>query len=225
MRMSAFPQTQGFLGQGCGFVDLDADGDPDVVLLGASDGTVGIFENTGAGVFVDRSSTSGIPLLTEQEGFAAADFNADGLPDLYITQHSTSCDPCNVPNLLLENNGGFTFTDVALQAGVADNGPGTGVAWGDYNLDGWPDLYVCNYSGFPPYDANRLFRNKGDGSFAPAPLVGVNSLGDTFQVAKSVSRIDNFKQRLRFRSEAGRDLDFRLRVAEPPQSVDILNLF
>src|SRR5262245_56033494 len=70
--MQSYPQPMGYVGQGCGFVDLDSDGDPDVVLIGRADGRVGIFENTGGGNFLDRSVGSGIPTLTQQEGFAAA---------------------------------------------------------------------------------------------------------------------------------------------------------
>ena len=69
--MGPYPQVQGYVGQGCGFVDIDDDGDPDVVIIGRSDGKVGIFENIGGGAFVDHTLTSGIPIMQEQEGFAA----------------------------------------------------------------------------------------------------------------------------------------------------------
>ena len=49
-----WPQTQGFVGHGVGFADLDSDGDPDVIVMGAIHGKVGIFENIGGGVFVGR---------------------------------------------------------------------------------------------------------------------------------------------------------------------------
>ncbi len=62
----------GYLGFGCGFADLDGDGDADVVILGAADGHVGIFENDGTGFFIDRSATSGIPNLPEASALAAS---------------------------------------------------------------------------------------------------------------------------------------------------------
>ncbi len=173
--MAPFPQNQGYLGQGSGFVDLDSDGDPDVVLIGALNGRIGIFENIGGGTFVDRSLTSGIPLMLEQEGFAAADYDADGLMDLYFTQHQE-------PNVLMRNLGGFSFDDVTLAAGVADDGPGTGASWGDFDNDGWLDLYVCNYSSFEPFTLNLLYHNNANGTFDDvAPAQGVDSDGLSFQ--------------------------------------------
>jgi len=159
--MMAYPQTQGYLGQGAGFVDLDADGDPDVVIIGRTDGRVGIFENIGGGYFVDHTLTSGIPALEQQEGFASADYDADGLPDLYVTQAN------NRFNYMLLNLGSFTFSDVSTSTGTG-NGlqNSTGPSWSDYNDDGWPDLYVSNYG-----QANALYRNNGNGTFSNLALV------------------------------------------------------
>jgi hypothetical protein len=172
---AAYPQFQGYVGQGCGFVDLDSDGDPDIVIIGRSDGRIGIFENTGGGMFVDRSLTSLIPLMTEQEGFAAADYNADGLIDLYITQSN------NTANYLMRNNGGFTFTNATNAAGVG-NGlqVHTGASWGDYNNDGWPDLHVCNYG-----QAKALYKNNGNGTFTSQ----ASSLGLTASTALSFQTV------------------------------------
>lgn len=154
LTMSAYPQTQGYLGFGVGFVDLDVDGDPDVVVIGRTDGRLGIFENVG-GTFIDHTLTSGIPARVQQSGFAAADYDGDGLPDLYVTQ------AINQPNLLLRNLGSFTFSDEtlgSLAGGGASNS--TGPSWGDYNGDGWPDIYLSNYG-----NLNSLFRNNSGGTF------------------------------------------------------------
>lgn len=163
--MQEYPQADGLQGFGCGFVDLDADGDPDVVLLGSDFGAgttrVGLFENDGTGHFTNRSATSGIPLLADASGFAAADYDGDGLPDLYLTQ-------MGLPNVLARNDGGFQFTDVSAAAHVDDAGAGTGACFGDFDGDTRLDLYVCNYNGAVPgteFINNKLYRNEGDGSF------------------------------------------------------------
>jgi len=142
-------------GGGTGFVDLDDDGDADIVAVGALDGTVGIFENDGTGHFIDRSATSNAPQLLNGAGVCAADFDRDGDLDVFLSGWKQ-------PNILLRNDGNFTFTDVAVSAGVrgdSDDKSG-GSCWGDYNGDGWMDLYVCNYT-----TANKLYRNNGDGTF------------------------------------------------------------
>jgi hypothetical protein len=65
-----------------------------------------------------------------------------------------------LPNQLLRNNHDGTFTEVTKQARVGDRGWGLAGAWGDYDNDGWPDLYVANEYGF-----SVLYRNRGDGTF------------------------------------------------------------
>jgi len=89
---------------------------------------------------------------------SAGDFNNDGWLDLYVTDSDKGW-----PNHLYRNNKDGTFTDVAVQAGVADLNNDGGVSmdcvWGDYDNDGWPDLYVVRWG----YDV--LFHNNRDGTF------------------------------------------------------------
>jgi len=163
---------------GAAFIDLDGDGDPDVVATGRSGGLLGIFENDGTGNFIDRSATSGTPLLEHSAGICAADYDADGDMDIFITQ-------VLLDDALLRNDGNFTFTDVTATAGVAgEQGAGVGAAWGDYNNDGWVDLYVSNRTGtflpdFTPSPVrNRLYENQGDGTFVDvAAAVGAQAGG------------------------------------------------
>jgi hypothetical protein len=142
------------------------------VLLGASNDIVGVYENDGTGHFTDRSADTGIPLLPNFSGVVAGDYDRDGDLDLYITRWGQ-------PNVLLRNDGDFAFTDVTDEAGVGDAGQGTGAAWGDFNNDGWLDLYVPNYDG-----PNRLYRNQQGSFFNAAGLLGVDRGDDeTFQAS------------------------------------------
>ena len=98
------------------------------------------------------------------------DYDRDGLLDVYIvrmgdhlaTAPTPAYDARNgVRGTLLHNLGDGTFEDVTKKAGVGSRGWDMAGAWGDYDNDGWPDLYVANEFG-----NNRLYRNEGDGSFS-----------------------------------------------------------
>ncbi|MHC4429246.1 MAG: CRTAC1 family protein [Planctomycetota bacterium] len=182
-QMQPYPQAFGLDGFGCGFADLDGDGDPDVILLGALDGQVGIFENIhDTGLFFDHSASSQIPALLGASGFCSGDYDGDGDADLYITQ--TGADE-GMPTYLLRNDGDFKFADVTADAGVVDEGAGTGASFGDFDGDGWLDLYVCNYNGAVPGTNdidNKLYRNRGDGTFEKVGVEqGVDDPGYGFQ--------------------------------------------
>ncbi len=174
------PFPYGYLGWGCGFADLDGDGDEDVIIIGRSDGVVGLFENTGTGSFIDRTVGSGITALPQGSAFAVADYNADGLPDIYFTQLAAG-------NRLMRGVEAFKFQNATASAGVGDTGAAKGCAWVDFNLDGWLDLHVCNYDGIVPNTAgkpDRLYRNNGNGTFTDvAAAQGVASPGYGFQAA------------------------------------------
>lgn len=158
-------------GQGVTFVDLDGDGDADVIAIGRGDGVVGVYENDGKGQFTDHSGTSGIGPVLNTSGVAAGDYDRDGDLDLYISRWAQ-------PNLLLRNDGGFQFVNVASQAGVSNEGKGTGCAWADYDMDGHIDLYVANWD-----SPNLLYHNLGNGTFEDvAVMLGVDRGNDpTFQ--------------------------------------------
>jgi hypothetical protein len=143
-------------GSGVAFLDLDNDGDFDLVALGhVGDGLVGVYEADGQGHFTDRSADTGIAPSTWARAVVAADYDADGDMDLYLSHWS-------VPNRLMRNDGEFRFTDVTDTAGVGKIGHGAGCAWGDYDGDGWLDLYATDYLIDGP---NSLFHNLADGTF------------------------------------------------------------
>ncbi len=99
---------------------------------------------------------------TSGAGCAFLDFDNDGWMDIYLVNSGKSdfyTPPRPLRNALYRNNRDGTFTDVTEHAGVAGGGYGMGVAVGDYNGDGFPDLYVTQFG------HNILYRNNGDGTF------------------------------------------------------------
>jgi hypothetical protein len=99
---------------------------------------------------------------TSGAGCAFLDYDKDGWMDIYLV-NSGKCDFYNPPNpirnALYRNNRDGTFTDVTEKAGVGGGGYGMGVAVGDYDGDGFPDLYVTQY------ERSILYHNNGDGTF------------------------------------------------------------
>ncbi len=96
-------------------------------------------------------------------GIALFDYNGDGLLDIYLVNGAEMPSLVKTSpkyyNRLYRNNGDGTFTDVTERAGVAGAGYGMGVAVGDYDNDGRPDLFLANVNG------NQLFHNNGNGTF------------------------------------------------------------
>jgi hypothetical protein len=95
-------------------------------------------------------------------GVLLIDYDRDGYPDIYFTNAPTvdmAIKGQTAPGALYRNNRDGTFTDVTEKAGLATPCLAMGGAVGDYNNDGWPDLYITCLGG------NKLFRNNGDGTF------------------------------------------------------------
>ena len=143
-----------------------------------------LYRNRGNGTFEDVAARAGVADPGWAMGVAVADYDNDGLDDLYVT--------CFGPNRLYHNRGNGTFEDVTSKAGVGDPRFSTGAAWGDYDRDGDLDLFVtnyvdfklddlpqfgkgqlCQYRGIPvqcgprglPGSGDALYRNNGDGTF------------------------------------------------------------
>ena len=161
------------LGAGLALADLDNSGTLDAIVLGATNGLVGIYQQLPSGQFANRSFTSGIPPMAAASGVSVADYNADGLLDLFISGWMTS-------GRLLRNNGNFTFTDVTALAGLAFTAPSLASVWTDFDGDGWLDLYVSVRTGtYQNFTRNKLFRNNADGTFTEmAVLLGVDCGND-----------------------------------------------
>ena len=146
--------------------DYDNDGDLDILVLrGAWLGGQGkipnsLLRNDGSGKFSDVTFAAGLAEVHYPTQTAAwADYDNDGHLDLYIgNEHKTGTS--HAPSQLFHNNGDGTFSDVAKAAGVQNMRYAKSVVWGDYDADGFADLYVSNVG-----ESNRLYRNQGDGTF------------------------------------------------------------
>ncbi|MFK7960492.1 MAG: CRTAC1 family protein [Phycisphaerales bacterium] len=139
-------------GDGVIVADLDGDGDPDIVATGAGDGRLGLFENNGRGVFVRHDGD--IAPIAAIASVVAGDVDRDGDLDLYVSRWGEE-------NVLLSNLGNWSFADTTAVAGVAaSDAEHASATFGDFDGDGWLDLYVCAHPG-----SNTLYRNAGDGTF------------------------------------------------------------
>jgi len=177
------------MGGGVAFTDFDGDGLLDICLItgGETPHTKSetpprnaLYRNLGNGKFQDVTPNSGIGQIPFYGmGVAAADYDNDGFPDLYITGFPSSA--------LFHNNKDGTFTDATAKAGVSNPGKfAASAAWFDYDRDGYLDLFVanyvkfsfdgpqhCAYEGQPTYCAQvaytgespTLYHNNGDGPF------------------------------------------------------------
>jgi len=149
--------------------------------------TAGGFVKNGPIIFQDVAAKAGLTswhhvagtpakrLILEAKGpgVCLLDYDNDGWLDIYLVNGSTydalagKAEPPHAA--LFHNNHDGTFTEVTAKAGVANDRWGYGCAVGDYDNDGWPDLYVTNYG------KNRLYRNNHDGTFTDtAEAAGVS---------------------------------------------------
>ena len=181
-------------GAGCAVFDYDNDGWMDIYLVNSGKCDIftpaqplrnALYRNNHDGSFTDVTEKAGVAGGGYGMGAAVGDYNADGFPDLYITQYGRS--------ILYRNNGDGTFTDVTEQAGVAAPGWASSAVWFDYDNDGRLDLFVCRFVDFSKAKhhncgapnipalkglneycypkvyspmANWLFHNNGDGTFS-----------------------------------------------------------
>jgi len=187
------------VGASAAAADYDQDGDVDLYVTNSQMKQPNrLYRNNGDGTFVDVAAEAGVAKANEEHGAsmdaAFGDFDNDGDMDLYIVKWGW--------NILYQNNGDGTFTDVTEKAGVGDKGNGNAAVWLDYNDDSYPDLYVGNYFRYVDLwnledsrqmhedferarDAgpNVLYRNNGDGTFTEvAEEFGVNDSGWTLDV-------------------------------------------
>ncbi|MBV8865627.1 MAG: CRTAC1 family protein [Acidobacteriaceae bacterium] len=137
------------LGSGCAFIDLDGDGWADILLLNDRDWTgtgktylPALYRNNHNGSFTDITRGSGLDVQLYAMGVAVADYDNDGLPDIYITALEG--------DRLFHNQGHGHFRDVTAVSGIKNVDFGTSAAWFDYDRDGKADLVVANYVQWSP---------------------------------------------------------------------------
>jgi enediyne biosynthesis protein E4 len=179
------PET---LGSGCAFLDYDADGWQDILLVNGTDwpghkrqrSTLRLYRNNRNGTFTEVTRAAGLDVELYGMGVAVGDWNNDGFPDLLVT--------CVGQNRLFRNTGKGTFVDVTQASGLDGRVAfSTSALWFDFDRDGLLDLFVCNYvkwsaehDVFCSLDGKQkvyctpeayrgdtcwLFRNKGNGTF------------------------------------------------------------
>ncbi|MBS1859151.1 MAG: VCBS repeat-containing protein [Acidobacteria bacterium] len=136
-----------------GFVDLF------VTRLGFYPGDGTLYHNNGDGTFTDVTEKAGLQVWEPVFSGHWVDYDCDGKLDLFLAANVGGLFDRQSPHRLFHNNGDGTFTDVSAKCGLTTHSPAIGSAWGDYNNDGYPDLFLSGL-GRP-----QLFRNNGDGTF------------------------------------------------------------
>lgn len=151
--------------------DFDRDGDPDMYLTNGDAGPSALLRNDGNWTFTDVAGPAGVAKGGRSMGAAFGDFDNDGCRDLFVASFTG-------PSSLFKNNCDGTFGNATAAANLSLNIRAAGVAWGDFDRDGFLDLAVGCYLVCP----NVLLHNRGDGTFEDATAsAGVGDAGWTFQ--------------------------------------------
>ena len=191
-------RAQNQYGMGVAVGDYDNDGFQDVYVTNYGRNT--LYRNRGDGTFADETARAGVGSSGWSASAGFFDYDNDGRLDLFVTRYldwnfqknrycgekkpgyRAYCHPDNfdpVANVLYRNQGNGTFTDASVKSGIAASaGKGLGVAFADYDGDGFTDVYVANDS-----VQSFLFRNHGNGTFEEVGLVagvGFTEEGKTF---------------------------------------------
>lgn len=146
----------GSAGGGVSFYDFNRDGWDDITFASQLGDSISFFENR-EGNF--KRINSFVPNLCESKQILWVDYDNDGDKDLFVGCYLST-------NRLYKNDGKMVFTDVTEMSGLPLSIEKTfGVAWADYDNDGWLDLYVTNKPEGATNVSNQLFRSKGDGTF------------------------------------------------------------
>jgi hypothetical protein len=168
---------------GVALIDYDRDGWPDIyftnaqsveMALAGKKARSALYHNNHDGTFTDVTDKAGVGYPCWAMGAVVGDYNNDGWPDLLVT--------CFGGVVLYRNNGDGTFTDVTKQAGLSNDSQwAAGAAFGDYDRDGWVDLFVSHYVDFhlddlPAFGSRQTCKYRGiDVQCGPRGLKGSSS--------------------------------------------------
>ena len=182
------------MGGGAAFFDFNNDGWEDIYITGG-DNRDQLFENDQTGNFIEVGIAAGLGFTgsIKTNGVISGDIDNDGFNDLFITTSE------NHPNILLLNSGNNTFTDISIDAGIVDSVWSMTATFGDFNRDGFLDIYCGNYvkySTLPFYTSifggyqNNLYLNIGNNTFLDvSQSYGIINTGST--LATTFTDFDN----------------------------------
>jgi hypothetical protein len=258
-RFADVTETSGLAHPGWGMgvctADVDGDGWDDLYVTGL--GGNRLYRNNHDGTFTDIAQQAGVAGGGWSAGCGFADYDRDGKLDLFVSRYvkidldhlpefgkdktceyrgiAVQCGPRGLPgesDFLFHNDGNGRFTEVSARAGVGDARGyfGLGIAWFDYNDDGWPDLYVANDA-----TPNFLYRNNHDGTFkevafpmgvavsedgAEQGSMGV-ALGDYLNTGRLSLFVTNFSEEYNdlYRHDGDHFTDVSFRSATAPSSL------
>jgi ASPIC and UnbV. len=183
-------------GSNSAWADYDNDGFMDVMITGLG-GLIpeppdALFHNNRNETFTDVTAQAGLPVRTIGRGIAWGDYNNDGNIDVYIARGVAGSIPPDgsTKTSLYQNNGNGTFTEVTDQAGAGITANTWAAVWGDYDNDGFLDLFAANSGDLPNNNACFLFHNNGNGTFTNVAAAEDLRLEDNLSAHKGASWAD-----------------------------------
>ena len=159
--------------------DFDGDGLIDIMVSSwGVDNQLHYFKNMGNRGFEDRTESANLIGITGGLNMVHGDYDNDGWVDVFVLRGGWFGEDGNHPNSLLKNNGDGTFTDVTISTNIYSEHPTQTASWGDFNNDGWLDLFIGNESAEGFNHISELYQNNGDGTFSDvAQAHNINAIG------------------------------------------------
>lgn len=155
LKVDAGDMTQDeFASRGCAWGDYDRDGHIDLFVANYNNQKNNLYHNNGDGSFTKITEGTIVNDQHDSHGCAWCDYDNDGFIDLFVANY-------NINNCLYKNMGNGSFDKVVMGDPVNNGGRSLGCSWGDYNNDGYFDLFVTNRND----QDNFLYSNNGNGSF------------------------------------------------------------